>query len=194
MPTILITVCSRGLGLELVRQYSADVIARLNGSAAFVVLDVADKSQVAKAAQEVWGVLDGRPLNILINFAGVFADDLEFRFSVNVTGAHNMIHEFIPLMQDSKIKKVANVLSIYASMVLASNTTYARHPAYKISKAALDFLTVYAMGGTNADLAVPQGAEAVRHIVASVDQKENGCFKNIHVPGWDQYNGKDLPW
>lgn len=56
------------------------------------------------------------------------------------------------------------------------------------------------MGGKNADLALSQGAEAVLDIVAVVETKDNGCFRNICVPGWDGsdgrnvYDGKDLLW
>ncbi|KAL4955444.1 hypothetical protein BDW69DRAFT_160747 [Aspergillus filifer] len=246
MSTILITGCSRGLGLELVKQYSAqaakegglviatarnldqglsEMVSQSNDTVKFVALDIADKANVADAAKEIQRALAGRPLDVLINSAGVYAttegtiarmDDLEFQLSVNVTGAHNVIRELLPLMQESKVKKVASVSSAYASMVLASNLTFASCPAYKISKAALNALIVQfsldykdedfiffvlspgwlqsEMGGKNADLTVPQGAEAVRSIVDSADQKDNGCFKNIHVPGWDQYDGKDLPW
>lgn len=41
------------------------------------------------------------------------------------------------------------------------------------------------MGGENADLAVPQGAEAVLNVVNSVTHESNGRYKNILVPGWD---------
>lgn len=50
------------------------------------------------------------------------------------------------------------------------------------------------MGGQNADLTVPQGAEAVLNVVMSARKEDNGHFKNIDVAGWEQYNGMDLPW
>ena len=50
------------------------------------------------------------------------------------------------------------------------------------------------MGGENADLTVPQGAEAVLSVVNSVTHDSNGRYKNILVPGWDAYSGQDLPW
>ncbi|KAL4800761.1 hypothetical protein BDV19DRAFT_375440 [Aspergillus venezuelensis] len=158
MYTILITGCSRGLGLELVKQYSAqaaqevglviatarslngslsDLIAQSNDSVKFVALDVADKANVAQAGKEIQRALGGRPLDVLINSAGVYSTTEE---------------------------TIANMFWLQSEM-----------------------------GGKDADLTVPQGAEAVRSIVDSANQKDNGCFKNIHVPGWGQYDGKDLP-
>lgn len=50
------------------------------------------------------------------------------------------------------------------------------------------------MGGQDADLTVPQGAEAVLKIIMTVSARDNGSFKNIHVPGWAKYDGQDVPW
>lgn len=50
------------------------------------------------------------------------------------------------------------------------------------------------MGGQNADLTVPQGAEAVLDIVMTAGSRENGSFKNIRVPEWEKYDGQDVPW
>ncbi|KAL4784429.1 hypothetical protein BJX76DRAFT_357033 [Aspergillus varians] len=246
MSTILITGSSRGLGLEMVKQASAqaskegdlviatartlsqglqEVISQSNGSAVFVPLDVTDRPKIARSVEKVRQLLKGRSLDILINCAGVFSrtpgkmalmDDLEYQLSINVIGTHNVMREYIPLMQNSKVKKVINISSIFASIALAPSITHALCPAYKISKAALNALTVqYSlsykdegftfvtmnpgwlqtdMGGEDADLTVAQGAEAVLNIVESVDQKDNGYYKNVHVAGWDAYNGEDLPW
>lgn len=50
------------------------------------------------------------------------------------------------------------------------------------------------MGGQDADLTVPQGAEAVLNTVIAASGQDNGSFKNIHVPGWEKYDGQDAPW
>ncbi|UDD54873.1 hypothetical protein AFCA_002516 [Aspergillus flavus] len=50
------------------------------------------------------------------------------------------------------------------------------------------------MGGMNADLTLPQGADAVLNVILAADCTDNGRFKNIHVPGWEAYNGEDVPW
>ncbi|RDW94177.1 Hydroxyacyl dehydrogenase [Aspergillus mulundensis] len=252
MSTILITGSSRGLGLELVRQFSAqagkqgglviatarscspalkEAVSRSNGLVVFVALDLADEKSVTNSAYEVRGFLQGRSLDILINCAGVYSvtsgktaemPDLDYQLSVNVVGAHNVLRQYIPLMQNSDVKKVINISSGYGSLALAQSYVYAPCPAYKISKAALNALTVqYAlsykdegftmvavnpgwlqsdMGGENADLTVAQGAEAVMDVVMSLKSEDNGCFKSIRVPGWDGsngravYDGKDLLW
>ncbi|RAL06924.1 fungal specific transcription factor domain-containing protein [Aspergillus homomorphus CBS 101889] len=50
------------------------------------------------------------------------------------------------------------------------------------------------MGGQDADLTLAEGAEAVLKLALSADRRDNGRFKNIHVPGWDKYDGHDVPW
>jgi NAD(P)-dependent dehydrogenase (short-subunit alcohol dehydrogenase family) len=86
MPTVLITGASRGLGLELARQYveagwrviacarspakAADLGARAaasNGRMTVHPLDVTDHGQIEALARE----LDGLPIDVLVNSAGV---------------------------------------------------------------------------------------------------------------------------
>lgn len=50
------------------------------------------------------------------------------------------------------------------------------------------------MGGKDADLTVPQGAEAVLRKVMAASGRDNGTFKNIYVEGWEKYDGQDAPW
>ncbi|GKZ35786.1 hypothetical protein AbraIFM66950_006581 [Aspergillus brasiliensis] len=246
MSTFLVTGSSRGLGLELVKQLAAgaslegglviatarkcsselaQVITQSNGCVVFVALDISDESRIAESAEEVRSALNQRSLDMLINCAGVHSEthgklalmsDLDYQLSVNVTGTHNVLRHYLPLMHSSKVKKIINISSAYGSMTSAREVSYAPCPAYKISKAALNALTVqYAlsyedegfiflavspgwlqsdMGGKNADLTVPQGAEAVLNISMSADSIDNGRFKNIGVPGWEAYDGQDIPW
>ncbi|XHG05982.1 hypothetical protein AWENTII_009194 [Aspergillus wentii] len=105
---------------------------------------------------------------------------------------------------------------------MASNYKFMPVPAYKITKAALNMLTVqYAQsyadegftffavspgwlqtdqGGSRADLTPETGAEAVVKTIQNATPAENGRFFNIHVPGWEkhdglnQYNGSEVPW
>ncbi|RAK97341.1 SDR family oxidoreductase [Aspergillus ibericus CBS 121593] len=244
MSTILVTGSSRGLGLELVKQMASqtsetlviaaarrcspaldEVIANAGGRVSFVPLDISDLVSITRSVQLVKSALDQRSLDILINCAGVHSEthggvalmsDLEYQLSVNVLGAHNVIRSFLPLMEGGEVKKIINISTAYASMTRAAEVTYAPCPAYKISKAALNALTVqYAMsyqdqgyiflaispgwlrtdmGGTNADLTVEEGAKAVVNAVMSADKECNGRFQNIHVPGWKGYDGQDIPW
>lgn len=50
------------------------------------------------------------------------------------------------------------------------------------------------MGGQDADLTVPQGAEAVLNIVMAACDRDNGSFKAINIPGWQKYDGQNIPW
>ncbi|KAL2813555.1 hydroxyacyl dehydrogenase [Aspergillus granulosus] len=245
MPNILVTGSSRGLGLELVKQLASgkgqggliiaaarkcspqlrEIILRSNGSVVFVTLDLTDEGMIKHSAAEVRAALKQKSLDILINCAGVHSEtqgklavmsDLDYQLSVNVVGTHNVIRQYLPFMHNSKLKKVANISTVYASLRKGSDVAYAPCPAYKISKTALNALTVqYAisyqdegfiflavnpgwlqsdMGGMDADLTLPQGAQAVLNTILSADCTDNGRFKNIHVPGWEAYNGQDLPW
>ncbi|RAH64888.1 SDR family oxidoreductase [Aspergillus aculeatinus CBS 121060] len=245
MSTILITGSSRGLGLELVQQFAAllpengliiaaarnttpaleEVIAREKGRVAFVALDITDEASVVRSAEVVRGVLGDRKLEILVNCAGVIGEtqekagssaDLDFTLSVNVTGTHTVTRSYLPLMQGAPVKKVVNISSQYGSMARARANDYAKLPAYKVSKAALNALTVqYAlsyeadgfvfmavhpgwlqtdMGGSGADLTVSQGAKAVLEVIVAADEKSNGTFRNIHVEGSEIYRGEEIPW
>ncbi|OJJ42406.1 hypothetical protein ASPZODRAFT_20522 [Penicilliopsis zonata CBS 506.65] len=246
MSTVLVSGSSRGLGLELIKQFAAlvpenglviagarwrtaeleELIRSNQGRVGFVSLDVSDESSIIASVQEVKSLLGERPLDILINCAGVHSDtdgkvanmdDLMRQFSVNVLGTHHTIRSFLPLMATSTEKKIVTISSIYGSMTNARAVAFAPCPAYKISKAALNALTVqYAlsyedegfiffavnpgwlqteMGGEDADLTVPQGATAVVNIIRAADKSTNGKFKNIQVNGWEhKYNGSDLAW
>ncbi|KAL4910619.1 hypothetical protein BDW74DRAFT_184459 [Aspergillus multicolor] len=166
MSTILITGSSRGLGLELVRRFSAqagkqgglviatarncspalkEAILQSNGSTVFVVLDLSDEKSVTKSAEEVRGILQGRSLDILINCAGAFSVTLG---------------------------KTAEIVQDQQN---CTKCTY--HPICAWLQSD--------MGGENADLTVPEGAEAVMEIVVNLKPEDNGCFKSIRVPGWD---------
>ncbi|MCJ1436913.1 hypothetical protein MMC27_006296 [Xylographa pallens] len=196
-----------------------------------VQLDATDEQSARKAAAEVERVLAGKGLDVLINNAGVmdYSPDgihtmtgLESTFNSNVTSAHIVTSAFIPLLRKGTQKKVVNISSSLGSMAKAEVYKPFPVPAYKISKAALNMLTVqYAqeyedagfvfitispgwlqtdLGGSSADLPAETGAKALLKTVRESSKKDNGKFLNIHVPGWEkneglnQYDGVDLPW
>ncbi|RHZ57449.1 hypothetical protein CDV55_104632 [Aspergillus turcosus] len=149
-------------------------------------------------------------------------EDLTQTFHTNVTGTHNVTRAFLPLLREGQRKLVVNISTTLGSMTLASVYKGAPTPAYKITKAALNMLTVqyaqdYAsegftflavspgwlqtdLGGPRADLPPATGAEAVLDIVQKATTSQNGKFLNIRVPGWEeneglnQYDGKEVPW
>ena len=82
MPTVLVTGANRGIGLEFARQYAADgwkVLATardlekagdlrtLSGDVSVFAMDVADDASIQQLARQ----LDGQPVDLLINNAGV---------------------------------------------------------------------------------------------------------------------------
>ncbi|KAL4976605.1 hydroxyacyl dehydrogenase [Aspergillus desertorum] len=247
MPNVLVTGSSRGLGLELVKQLAShsftkgsliiaagrkcspelhEVVSSAKGAVVFVTLDVTNEETVAQSAETVALALGDRSMDLLTNCAGVHGEthgkvalmsDLDYQLSVNVTGTHNVLRQYLPLMQKSQLKKVVSISSVFGSLTNAREVVYAPCPAYKISKTALNALTVqYAlsyeaegfvfialnpgwlqteMGGQDADLTLPQGAEAVLKTVMAATGRDNGCFKNVYVPGWEKkYDRQDLPW
>ncbi|PCG94794.1 Short-chain dehydrogenase/reductase SDR [Penicillium occitanis (nom. inval.)] len=208
----------------LTEQYPSRVI--------FVQLTVGDETSMRNAVPIVETVLKVKGLkglDVLINNVGVVGSayaqemaDLEETFHINVTGPHRMIQLFLPLLRKGNEKKVINISSSVGSITRQPRYKDFPAAAYKITKAALNMLTVVwaqelAKEGftvisqnpgwlqtdeanAHADLPVTTGVGQILEIARKTGQEGNGRFLNIHVPGWEnkpglhQYDGKDLPW
>ncbi|KAI2619923.1 NAD(P)-binding protein [Hypoxylon sp. NC1633] len=253
MASFLITGASRGFGLALARQLTSlpaskvgKVFASARGDSAAleeltrnssgrvltVKLDVTNEESIKKAAAEVEGKLEGKGLDVLINNAGVsqFAldgvksmDNLSESFTINVLGVHWVTRAFLPLLQKGTLKKVANISTTLGSIALAPAVRLYPAPAYKITKAAMNALTVqYALdyedegftfialcpgwmktelgGGDMADLTPEQGAQASLDIILKPGNEYNGKMPKVLVKGWEkaegrnQYDGSIVPW
>ncbi|KAJ5751962.1 hypothetical protein N7520_008879 [Penicillium odoratum] len=252
MASYLITGTSRGIGLKLTELLIAkpasevsvvfaatrtesdalkQVAAKSAGRVQIVSIDVTSEESVKQAASKVEQSLEGKGLDVLINNAGIMnftptgietMTDLESTFTTNVTSAHLVTSAFLPLLKKGNLKKVANISTTLGSLGMASTYSLTPVPAYKISKAALNMLTVqYAqsfadqgfsiftlspgwvktdMGSAYADLTVDQSANATLDIVLRAGKAENGKFFNVLVPGWEnaeginQYDGAQPPW
>ncbi|KUJ08171.1 short chain oxidoreductase [Mollisia scopiformis] len=253
MTSYLITGCSRGIGLELATQLASssdvstifatarkespalkDLIQKSNGRVVLIHLEATDSSSIKQAAVDVKKALGGNGLDVLINNAGIqdytpkgpstmSADDMTNIFSTNVIAVHLITQAFLPLLEKGNLKKIVNVTSTLGSIGLAGTFLQAPTPAYKISKAALNMLTVqYAyqqadagftifcispgwlktdLGGVDyADLEVGVGAKAVLDKVSAATKNDNGTFMNIHVKEYENaeganiYDGKNPPW
>ncbi|KAK7219670.1 hypothetical protein V2G26_007673 [Clonostachys chloroleuca] len=149
-------------------------------------------------------------------------DDLMSLFNVNVMSAHQVTRAYLPLLKKGNTKKIANISTTVGSITMAPTFREIPTPAYKISKAALNMLTVqYALsladqgfttiavspgwiktpiGGDNADLDVGTAAKATLDVIVRSSPESNGKFLNIHVPGWEnspglnQYEGGQPSW
>ncbi|KAJ5301269.1 hypothetical protein PENANT_c023G02251 [Penicillium antarcticum] len=183
-------------------------------------LDVTDIASVDAAVGAAERSLPGKGLDVLINNAGVMdwsptglegMDNLNDMFNINVTAAHLVSRAFLPLLRKGNKKTVVNISSTLGSIAMADGFKSMPVPAYKISKAALNMLTVqyahqYAddgftflgispgwlrtnLGGSRADLPVETGAEKVMEIIRNATPKQNGKFMNIHLPGWNEGQG-----
>ncbi|KFY89079.1 hypothetical protein V500_05955 [Pseudogymnoascus sp. VKM F-4518 (FW-2643)] len=206
-----------------------------SGRVVVVKLDVTNRESIKQAATEVEAKLEGKGLDVLINNAGVcqyaadgvksisLRDNLEESFAINVLGVHWVTQAFLPLLEKGNLKKVANISTTLGSTTLAPAAHYLPAPSYKISKAAMNALTVqYALdhekegfsfialcpgwmktdlgGGDMADLTAEQGAKASLDIILTPGQKYNGLMPKVLVKGWEknagnnQYDGAIAPW
>ncbi|KAH8807851.1 hypothetical protein F5884DRAFT_881366 [Xylogone sp. PMI_703] len=206
----------------------AEIIENSSGRVHFIELDVSNEFSIIAAATEVEKQLGPKQgLDVIINNAGIQSQpalasatkisDLEEAFSVNVSGVHLVTSAFLPQLSKGREKKIINISSTVGSIGLSS--CFAANPfiSYKVSKAALNMLTVqYAqelgpkgftvvavspgwlktdLGGSNADLPPAVGANRVVDIILNTRQdKDNGAFRDIYVEGSDLYTGQNPPW
>ncbi|KAJ5798600.1 uncharacterized protein N7503_007896 [Penicillium pulvis] len=208
-----------------------EIVNASPGRVEWVRLDVTDQKSALEAASEVEGKLHGRGLDYLINNAGLMdysptgvegMDNLNEIFHTNVTSVHTVTQAFLPLLRQGGKKTIVNISSTVGTFAKAGDFRVAPTPAYKVSKAALNMLTVqYAqqyeiegftvlavspgwlrtdLGSSRADLPVEVGAEKVVDIVQKSSPSQNGKLINIHVPGWEnapgpnQYPGGEAAW
>ena len=162
--TVFITGTTRGIGLELVRQFldagskvfaaarnpDADALQSLKAAHGdqlqVLALDVTDSVQIAK----ITATLAGQPLNLLINNAGLFqsrSDDAESlshetwlqEFHVNAIAPFMLTRALRGNLAAADNALVAMISSKMGSM--ADNTSGGAY-SYRSSKAALNAVTV----------------------------------------------------
>jgi NAD(P)-dependent dehydrogenase (short-subunit alcohol dehydrogenase family) len=245
MASYLITGCSRGLGLEIAKLLNAcsdissifatarslspslkDLVSASNGRVHFVPLDVTNNESITAAAQLVTQQLgNNKGIDVLIHNAGIQILEkdgatkmraLEESLATNVIGVHQVSAAFLPLLSKGTQKKLLIITSELGSMGNKDYSSAAPFPSYKISKAAVNMLTVqYALelgpkgftvfcvspgwlktnlGGPHADLEPEVGARQVVEIVQSATKEDSGTFRQIYVPGYEVYHGKTIPW
>jgi len=183
------------------------------GTLHLIKMDVTDEASVQQARDEVEDILDGQGLDYLFNNAGVAikddrpstmnADDLTSTILANVIGPALVTRTFIPLVERSQRKVIANVSTALASI----GTDYGpQHLSYSISKIALNMLTYKQvkerpdlcavlvdpgwvktdMGGSSATLEASESAAGMVRVVIGVTPEDTGKFID--------YTGKEIPW
>ncbi|MGB5976199.1 MAG: SDR family oxidoreductase [Cyclobacteriaceae bacterium] len=216
----LVTGANRGIGLEVCRQLAeAGYITILTsrgadkGKAAadklghdklrHMHLDVADAESIDKVARQVED--DYGRLDVLVNNAGIMYDtwqqahtadmgQVDEAIRTNLMGPWRMCRAMIPLMQKHNRGRVVNVSSEAGSLKsMAGNT-----PAYSVTKAALNALTINLaaglqgsgilinsvcpgwvrtdLGGESAPRSIERGAASIMWAVNIPDDGPSGGF------------------
>ncbi|KAF2763105.1 NAD(P)-binding protein [Pseudovirgaria hyperparasitica] len=181
-------------------------------------LDVTSQESISAAVKQVETLLGGKGLDVLVNNAGVCTyitgaidqmNNLDDVFRSNVTSVHMMTTSFIPLLREGDSKTVVNLSTTVGTFGMQDYFAAVPCPAYKITKAALNMLTVqYAqdykkegftiialtpgwlrtdLGGEYADLSVRQGATGSLEIIerARKDRSMTGKLWNVKVEGYE---------
>lgn len=212
--TYIVTGASRGLGLEMVRQLRArgeTVIGTVRSpkdeaqvkelGAEVMRLEMSDSASIEAFA----AALRGRPIDVLVNNAGVSAKDAalsklsmeEFQrvFTTNVFGPMLLAKALVPNLKTGGRKFIANISSLLGSH---ANAWGGFSWAYCSSKSALNMLTVLAakelhaegftvvtfspgwnrtdMGGPDAPLDPRDGIRSLLSVMDRITSADNGKF------------------
>lgn len=227
MPTVLITGAGRGLGLEFAKQYLNDgwkvlvtirnpmaghVFANVSGDLQVHILDINAHLSVEKLARD----LEGQAIDLLINNAGIYGEkdvepaDTDYKLwhqvmETNVFAPFKFTTTFLPLIQQSQLKKVATIGSSMGSM---GNTDQGGGYMYRSSKAAVHsvmktlaenhredgvtFVLLHPgwvqtdMGGEEADIDVVESVSGMRTVIENTSLAQTGSFF--------RYDGTTVPW
>ena len=226
MTTILITGAARGIGrafCEEALRRGWDVIgsvreadtamaleAELGSGFQALVFDVTDADAVASAAASL-----DRPIDILINNAGIIGSDrqsaLDMDFdgfaktlAINVLAPLRIAQAFLPHLKRSERPRLLTITSNMGSMSYAKSD----HLAYRASKAAVNKVmqglasdlqrqgvAVAAihpgwvrtdMGGRGADIEADESARGILDIAEELDLARTGKFL--------RYDGSEMEW
>ncbi len=228
--TWMITGANRGIGLaltmELLRRGDhvvaaardpwggalAEVASGQAGTLTPLELDVTSDRSVAAAKQ----ALDGRPLDVLVNNAGVYgprdrqsALDMDFKawrevFEVNVYAPLRVAQAFLPNVEAGSGRKIVTISSRMGS--IGSNPSGAI--AYRSSKAAVNMVMVgfgnavrdsevavllfhpgwvrTDMGGGGADIPPSESAAGLIATIDASGMAQTNSFRN--------WKGEAIPW
>ena len=231
--TVLITGANRGIGLEFARQYATDgwrVIAccrdpltahelnafvlqgsKLNGfelpNLQIMALDVANAEQIKQLVQQ----LNGAPIDVLINNAGVYPSksinqaDWQSAFNINVIAPFMLTDALQPSLQNGQLKTVATLSSkmgsiddntsggsyMYRSTKCAVNMVM-KSLSIDLAKAGIAVVTLHPgwvqtdMGGSNALINTQTSVAGLRKVIANTNLDNTGKFI--------AFDGKAINW
>ncbi|MDT8429689.1 MAG: SDR family oxidoreductase [Pseudomonadales bacterium] len=236
MATVLITGCNRGIGLELVRQSlqrggrdgrgdkviaacrdpdSAEALTALQAD--FSTLDImALDVGVGESIAEFSRALEGKPIDVFINNAGIYgqrdahlgdvdADAWHRAFQINTIGPLMLTQRLMPNLRKGRGRRLFYMSSQMGS--IADNNSGGSY-VYRSTKTALNqvvkslamdlagegFVVVALhpgwvitdMGGPNALITTRTSVEGMLSVIASAGPEQNGQFLN--------YDGKVIPY
>jgi len=216
----MITGANRGIGRSLVDAYLAEswsVIAACRDPATAPAgtrplgLEIGDEASIDEAV----AALDGEPLDVLWNNAGVYVDkgkgldensfaDWERSFRINTVAPVRIASLLRSNVADSEHKTMAFTTSNMGSITNNSGGSY----LYRSSKSALNMAVncltkelapsdvktvllhpgwvITEMGGGEADITTETSAAGMKDVVDALTAAQSGAFFN--------YDGKPLPW
>ncbi|KAH0020195.1 hypothetical protein KCU78_g6546, partial [Aureobasidium melanogenum] len=172
---VLVSGANQGIGYEIAKQLSqmldyhvflgsrnldkgktaAARIEEAGGSIQAIQLDVTDRKSLSAARQYIKTKFER--LDVLVSNAAILLDPkvspeyslgqaMQDTFATNISGAADLVEEFIPLLERSQLPRLVFVSSGYVSLHRFANFTpsYTTSkfftPAYACSKAALNML------------------------------------------------------
>ncbi|MGZ5607242.1 MAG: SDR family oxidoreductase [Methylobacter sp.] len=231
MATVLITGANRGLGLEFCRQYAEqgwDVIAcsrnpddafdlnNLAGHHAKIQLEALDVSKF-KQIDALSEKLAGRPIDVLMNNAGIYLDnksngfgDLDYQawtesFLTNTEAPVKMAEAFLPQIKNSDKKLIVAISSLMGSM--ADNES-GGSIFYRSSKAALNAamkslsielqpesvgVLIFHPGWVKTDMGGPNALINAEQSVTGMCNLIDS-FKLNQSGSFVKYDGTPMPW
>jgi NAD(P)-dependent dehydrogenase (short-subunit alcohol dehydrogenase family) len=227
-PIAIVTGASRGIGAEFVRQLLAknyevhavtrnadrlrEAVRSPEGTARLYVhaIDLETKDGPERLA----AVLEGRPVALLVNNAGIYLesseafDSIDFQevrrsFEVNTLIAARVCQALLPVLKKAPHPKVVQITSLMGS--ITDNESGGSY-AYRMSKAALNmfnqsFAQDYPeftalvlhpgwvrtdMGGTNAPTTPEASVRGMLKVIDQATAKDSGKFYD--------FEGNELPW
>lgn len=227
---VLVTGSNRGIGLEFVRQYLEDgwvvhatcrwpgeahelqTFAQIYSELHIHRLDITIQEDISNICRE----LDGIPLDVLINNAGIYLDkkspgldcihydDWRRTIEVNTLGAVRLTEAMVENIARSK-KKLVVVLSSHMGSIEDINAPGSYY--YRSSKAALNAVMhgisvelkkqligvqilhpggVMTRMGPEKGITPQQSVQGMRDIIEHFSLDQTGTFL--------QYNGDEMPW